>query len=140
MRVVLFDGRWSVKSCRDAPRSLFIFGDNNVGRGTRGQACIRGQPNALGIPTKKLPSWDPSAYYNDDDYKDNRARIIIAISVIMTRLDDGDYDCVVLPADGLGTGLADLPRRAPKTFRCLNRHIVRMVHSIDPDCDFSGFH
>ncbi|KKL05458.1 hypothetical protein LCGC14_2605850, partial [marine sediment metagenome] len=44
---------------RDEPDTLFVFGDNMQRRGLGGQAfAMRGEPNAVGIPTKIFPSMD----------------------------------------------------------------------------------
>ena len=41
---------------RSMPEKIFVFGDNLLQRGTKGQAAIRGEPNAVGVPTKRAPS------------------------------------------------------------------------------------
>lgn len=42
---------------RANPDKIFIFGDNLAGRGFGGQAKeMRGEENAVGVPTKKLPT------------------------------------------------------------------------------------
>ena len=41
---------------RANPDKIFLFGDNLEQRGLGGQAAaMRGEPNAVGIPTKKRP-------------------------------------------------------------------------------------
>jgi len=46
----------SPEICRLHKNALFIFGDNLQGWGKGGQARIRDEPNAFGIPTKRLNS------------------------------------------------------------------------------------
>ena len=36
------------------------------------------------------------------------------------------YSTVVIPADGLGTGLAELDKRAPKTFAYLEKKLAEL--------------
>lgn len=97
------------------PDILYLFGDNLVHKGHGGQAAeMRGEPNALGIPTKKAPSRDPTAFFTDDEYSSNCEHIDWAFRQIPP-----DTELIVIPADGLGTGLALLDLQAPKTFRYL---------------------
>ena len=116
-KVVVFKGFWTVEDVQKNPHALFIFGDNNIGRGKGGQAIIRGLPNAIGIPTKKYPSNDPESFYTDAEYNENITKINTAINIIVGL--STSYKYIVLPEDGLGTGLADLPRKAPNTYKYL---------------------
>ncbi len=46
-----------------------MFGDNLVCRGLGGQAKeMRGEPNAVGYPTKRRPSMTSSAFFDDGDF------------------------------------------------------------------------
>lgn len=120
---------WNPEFARTYSDRLFIFGDNEAGWGTKGQACIRGEQNAIGIPTQKRPARTNDGYWNDREYDRNcriiDAAIAIAIKRLRERDDDGNrlFRGVVFPKDGLGTGLAGLPWRAPKTLLYLNRAI-----------------
>lgn len=94
---------------------LFVFGDNMVGRGMGGQAAaMRGEINSVGVPTKWRPDRDDAAYFSDDDWSDANVRHALfgAFAVIERALNEGRD--VAIPFNGLGTGLAQLPRRAPK--------------------------
>lgn len=106
---------------RANPEKIFLFGDNLIGIGYGGQAKeMRGEPNAIGIPTKKKPSMSPDSFFTDDEYESN----IIAIGKAFNRIPD---NCtVVLPQAGLGTGLAKLPEKAPKTFAYLYLRLTEM--------------
>lgn len=94
---------------RANPEMLFVFGDNLARTGYGGQARdMRGEPNAVGLPTKR----SPHVYLSDEDLDEvdhvttaDRARLIEWISKGGT---------VVWPADGIGTGLARLREAAPK--------------------------
>ena len=96
------------------PDCLFVFGDNEKKFGCGGQASIRYCSNAYGIPTKKSPTMANSAFFTDSEYDKNVAHIDKAIANIPS-----GYDTIVFPSDGLGTGLAELPKRAPKTYAYL---------------------
>jgi len=106
--------RYTVDSVRSNPECVFIFGDNLLGIGGGGQAIIRNEPNSYGIPTKKSPSMSSNSFFMDSEYDQNVDIINKAIENIPS-----GYDCIVFPEDGLGTGLAELPTRAPKTFSYL---------------------
>ncbi len=101
---------------RAEPGTLFAFGDNIGRKGYGGQAReMRDEPNSVGIPTKWLPTRDENAYFTDDDFD----RVHMAIEKPLRRLFDhlvagGN---VVWPEDGIGTGLAELPTRAPRIFQ-----------------------
>lgn len=95
------------------PHHVFVFGDNMKQFGKRGQAkALRGEPNAVGIPTKNSPGWGPRDYFSDDDYELNCWAIDAAFKKIYAR----NPQAVVLPMDGIGTGLADLKKKAPRTY------------------------
>lgn len=91
---------------------LFVFGDNGQQQGFGGQAReMRGEPNAVGIPTKHAPSMRPSAFFTDSDLPVVRVPIDAAFARLATHLGAGGT--VVWPAAGVGTGLAQLAERAP---------------------------
>lgn len=104
--------------------AVFVFGDNMARKGLGGQAAeMRGEPNAIGVPTKWRPSRDEAAYFTDDDSGLFQVREAIdsAFQAMQDALRGGRN--VVIPADGLGTGLADLPRRAPVIHRAIEARI-----------------
>lgn len=112
---------------RSRPDDLFVFGDNMEGRGLGGQAReMRGEPNAVGIPTKWAPERRASAYFSDDDRtnRDVWHAIHGAFDRLRSALDAGRN--VVIPADGLGTGLAELPVRAPKLHAMIETAIAEL--------------
>lgn len=107
--------------------TVFVFGDNMEGRGMGGQAReMRGEPNAIGVPTKWRPGRADRDYFSDDDAKDRDVWHAIhgAFQRIRAALSDGRN--VVIPADGLGTGLAELPTRAPKLHAMIEDAIKRL--------------
>lgn len=97
------------------PDKIYLFGDNDLRTGLGGQAKeMRGEPNAIGVRTKKAPLNDPSVYYTDNEFKDNVKKINDDIQQIRNAMLRGKI--LVIPEDGIGTGLAELRTKAPKTF------------------------
>lgn len=106
------------------PNIIYLFGDNQLRIGLGGQAKeMRGEPNAVGIATKM----SPSEFMSDDQFDFNKSIIDYDFKKIKykTARVSGFWNyikgrtIVVVPTDGLGTGLAELPTRAPKTYAYL---------------------
>lgn len=98
---------------RAEPEKIFVFGDNVLRVGLGGQAGeMRGEPNAIGIATLRAPG----RFYQPGDAEDldcvtaDLARVALALAEGRT---------VVVPTDGLGTGLARLPEKAPSLHRLI---------------------
>lgn len=87
---------------------LFVFGDNLALWGEAGQAKeMRGEPNAIGLPTKR--AWN--AYLTNADLSEVKAVIAPDLLRIIACL--RTHGLVVWPADGIGTGFAQLAQKAP---------------------------
>lgn len=98
---------------RANPDKFYVFGDNAVRIGMGGQAGeMRGEPNAIGVATKRAPSMSPGSFFSDceEDARTLAADMLIVNSALMTA------KIVVVPRDGLGTGLSQLPTRAPRLY------------------------
>ncbi len=109
------------------PQTVFVFGDNMEGRGRGGQAAeMRGEPNTIGVPTKWRPGREERDYFTDNDLKDRDVWYAIhgAFQRIRNALVDGRD--VAIPVDGLGTGLAELPKRAPKMHAMIEEAILSL--------------
>lgn len=107
--------------------TLFVFGDNMLGRGFGGQAAdMRGEPNTIGVPTKWAPDRRLGAYFTDAERNDPDVRHAIhkAFEAMRAALSEGRN--VVIPADGLGTGLAELPTRAPRLHAMIEAAIASL--------------
>ena len=111
--------------CQDNPKTLFIFGDNLIKAGRGGQAIIRPEPNSHGVPTKKLPSMTEDSFFNDTELEENKKFILDALDSIPDH-----YDTIAFPKDGLGTGLAQLPVRAPQTYQFLVEEINKRFDNV----------
>lgn len=104
------------------PNAVFLFGDNLLGKGYAGQAVVRDHPKAIGIPTKKLPSKVNKAFFTDSELADNKK----AIDAAFARIPPGSI--VYIPTHGLGTGMAALKEKAPKTFA----HLQTRLKGLNP--------
>lgn len=115
--MIRYAKRYTRAEIRATPGTLYVFGDNLIQRGMGGQAKeCRGEPNAVGIPTKRAPSMSEGSFLNDDDF--DRVKPIIQDAFRRLAAHHGD---IVWPHDGVGTGLAQLPRRAPKIAAFIDR-------------------
>ena len=95
---------------------LYVFGDNDQREGRGGQAAeCRGAHNAVGIRTKKAPLSGPGVYYTDDEFEENCRKIDEDFAILFKAI--LERKTVVWPIDGIGTGYAQLDRRAPRTLR-----------------------
>jgi hypothetical protein len=105
---------------RNAPDVLFIFGDNLRRVGLGGQAAeMRGEPNAVGIPTKVAPSMAPDAFFTDADLPKALNAFAEAFARLEAHLRAGGT--IVVPEAGIGTGRAQLEQRAPTIHAVLTR-------------------
>lgn len=111
-------------NARAHPKWLFVFGDNLARSGFGGQAReLRGEPNAIGIPTKHRPAMDDAAFFTDGIFDDPDVMRVIndELGKLDRALAAGQN--VVLPRDGVGTGLSQLPQRAPRSHAYLERRL-----------------
>ena len=117
--------REDVKRERD---KIFLFGDNTLRVGLGGQARhMRGEPNSLGVATKIAPGESDSCYF--DDYNPRHWEMIEKdLKMVDQILKSGKT--VIVATAGLGTGLSELPSRAPG----LHNHILNWFKARSPDC------
>jgi hypothetical protein len=122
-RVVYLD--WITRErVRSEPEAFFVFGDNAERVGMGGQAgAMRGEPNAIGVATKWSPSGMPEAFFSDSDP--------LCLAIVEADLDHVDDAVrkgrvVYVPRDGLGTGLSELPSRAPSILQHINARFRAM--------------
>lgn len=108
----LIKQKWIYRAdLRRNPEWRYVFGDNVQRAGFGGQAKeMRGEPNAIGVATKWKPTMDLSAFF--DDGENCRFEVLRDLRKIEAALKEGRV--VVVPEDGIGTGLSRLPQRAPK--------------------------
>lgn len=95
----------------------FVFGDNSERVGLGGQAgAMRGEPNAIGIATKWRPGMADRDFFVDWN---PACRTIMIADIGKVRLALAEGRTVYVPRDGLGTGLSQLPTRAPGLYALL---------------------
>ena len=115
---VRYEKTITVEMCREHPDAIFVFGDNmkHVGKAAgAGQAVIRDEPNAVGIPTKVAPANKPDCFFGDKDHEIQAVRD--ALAVLWTR---SRGKTIVFPKDGIGTGRAKMKEKSPKAWARLN--------------------
>lgn len=101
----------TVDKCRKFPDHVFVFGDNLAGYGTAGQACIRKERNAFGIPTKRYPSMADGSFFTDKDCE--REHLLKSLRELYS-LSRGHT--IVFPSGGIGTGLSKMDKHSPKLY------------------------
>lgn len=77
MNIEICTEQYTPKLLRANPDKVYVFGDNMKGFGKGGQAIIRDEPNAFGIPTKRYPSKDDWAYFSDKE--DERQAVLSSL-------------------------------------------------------------
>lgn len=108
------------------PNALYVFADNEARAGLGGQAKeMRGEPNAVGIRTKRVPSMSDDAFWSDAKAAKYYTMIQEDFEPVAKHLGLGKI--VVIPADGLGAGLAELEKRAPQVARYLKNYVEILV-------------
>lgn len=123
MPVRLFHGYYSEAQCKDNPDALFVFGDNFMRSGTgpkSGQAVIRNCSNAVGLATKHAPNRENASYFSDRDGTVFSAEIARFHKIITPHLRAGGI--VYWPEDGIGTGLSEVPKRAPRLYAAMTKY------------------
>jgi hypothetical protein len=98
------------------PSVFYVFGDNEARKGYGGQAFeMRGEPNSIGIPTKKTPF----TFWSDRDLEDNCRTLDEHFRKLHVILQGGAT--VVFPLMGIGTGLSNMKEECPITWLHLQK-------------------
>jgi hypothetical protein len=108
MKVEIFNGSWTRAQVAADTQRVYLFGDNIQDNNTGyvpnyTQAVIRGLPNAIGIPTKKLRGYDDKSYFWDNDIDYATFTNLVDEAIHKAR---ATGKTVVLPSGGIGTGKA----------------------------------
>lgn len=102
--------------------TIFVFGDNTQRVGRGGQAVIRGEPNALGIVTKRVGDMARTSFFEEDSENDRKA-IEADLAALELLLKEGRN--VIIPVSrqtmtiSLGLERAQLPHRAPSLYKLI---------------------
>jgi hypothetical protein len=131
MGVIRYSGWLTPALCQLHPEKLFVFGDNLRGFGKGGQAIIRDEPNAFGVPTKRKPSMSPGSFFKDDSEAD-LDEVLGTLEELWRHLKSGKTIVIPVTDDGkvsLGLERAELPQRAPTIYEAICRHVGEMCDS-----------
>lgn len=110
---------------RSNPDVLYLFGDNTLRQGFGGQAKeMRGEPNAVGVATKVAPGMREGDFFSDRDIYHFKQVVDKDLARAFNHVRNGGI--VVIPEDGLGTGLSELPTRAPKLHAYLSERLAAL--------------
>ena len=121
---VIFQKIIKREDLRRNPDVLYVFGDNLVRVGMGGQAGeMRHERNAVGVATKA----SPSAYFREDTASTiaQKRAIDEDMKPLFVKVNQGGI--VVWPSDGIGTGLSDLPNKAPSTFDHIENKLTALL-------------
>ncbi len=146
-QVILYSGWYSPSLCKAVPEVLFVFGDNLLGFGKGGQAIIRSEPNAFGVPTKRKPAMTAGSFFRDISENDLDA-VLDRLKVLWDHLERGGEVVIPVTREGepsLGLERAQLPERAPKIYEAIQRHVKEMCSSfgeieIDSEEDLRAYY
>jgi len=123
--------KWITRqNLRNNPDTIYIFGDNVERLGYGGQAKeMRGEPNALGIATKFSPDMNAQSFFSDSN---GMSWIAVKedIAKLQFMIDNGHR--IIVPYDGLGTGLSQLPIRAPRIYGFLYQYFYDLSDGFCP--------
>lgn len=131
MSVILYSGWYSTPLCRRHPELIFVFGDNLLGFGKGGQAIIRDEPNAFGVPTKRKPAMSPGSFFTEGNEADMDS-VLKALEELWNMLSEGKMVVFPINAAGeisLGLERAELKERAPTIYEAITRHVGEMGNS-----------
>jgi hypothetical protein len=102
---------------------LFVFGENEKQQSTNaiggGQAVIRNLENTFGFCTLKAIG----DYWVDEYYEINKQKIQHDIATLISK--SHNYDVIVFPFSGLGTGRANMLKSCPLTFLYMSRMLLK---------------
>lgn len=102
------------------PKAFYVFGDNTDRKGMGGQAGeMRGEPNAVGVATKYHPTMNENAFFTDSRIDEQKQIIWGDLQRVVAALKA--HEIVVWPLDGIGSGLSEVPTRAPETWAWMER-------------------
>lgn len=107
---------------KNNPDILYIFGDNLNRVGHGGQAgSMRGEPNAFGIATKRSVSHNYPNDYFFDTQNDVTGIIDEEFRRLIKEIQTNRYKAMIVPLEGIGTGLSRLPEFAPELLKYIEQ-------------------
>lgn len=115
---IRYEKKITKEMCQANPDEIFVYGDNLIKKGKApgaGQAEIRDEANAAGIPTKRLPSNKDEAFFSDQP--EEVEAVVQALRDLYKR---ARGKTVVFPKDGIGTGRAKMKDKSPQAWKKMN--------------------
>ena len=121
---------WTRESVAAQPDKIFLFGDNFADAKTgyvpsATQAVIRGLPNAIGISTKFNRRTNTDSFMDDSTYEEFKEHVDKQIETAI-ELAEETGKTIIVPENGIGTGKAQLEKRAPKSFAYLKQELDKL--------------
>lgn len=127
--IVIRQERISRKDIQNNPDCMYLFGDNLERKGTGGQAKeMRGEPNSIGIATKRKEAHDNVNCYMYGTDPDIYDVIFKEFENVIREIDKQKPKAIIVPLDGIGTGIAMLQIRAPKVLQAINYFISQLEY------------
>lgn len=121
MKNIIFKDFITREEVRKNRMKIYVFGDNLQKIGYGGQAkAMRGEYNTIGIPMQQAPYH----YFSDDDYIKVVPIIEAYFGLIKSHLECGQT--VVIPSAGVGTGLSQLSKKAPKIWNFVKNKLEEL--------------
>jgi len=119
----------TVKECKKNPDKIYVFGDNSIRKGKKGQAVIRDCPNTFGVATKRFPSMKYGSFFNDS--REDEAIVFNDLYRLRELAYNGKT--IVFPKDGLGLGLANMGLHSPhlhiKMYTFIEDNFMKFLNS-----------
>lgn len=110
---------------KNNPTILYIFGDNLERKGYGGQAKeMRGELNSFGIATKRKAAHGYADCYFYDSEEDAKEAVKQDFQKLRSEIELFKswklLRGIIIPSDGIGTGLAKLKTNAPELLSYIN--------------------
>jgi hypothetical protein len=123
MKVKVFNKNWSVLDVEQNKDKLFVYADNYMRIGKKGQSIIRDSENTVGLATKKSPNKRDIAYLNDKELEENIKNINNDILNIKYR-SLNENRILIFSSGCYGNDLAMMPEKCPITYDYLNKILL----------------
>lgn len=121
---------WTKEQVQANRDKIYVFGDNFEREGNGGQAkACRHEPNTIGIRTKQDRYRNEESYLYDQLFARNCYYANQDFMKVIFALHRGET--VIFPADGFGTGLANLAINAPMTLDYINKMTAFIIETFN---------
>ncbi len=122
---------------RKHPERVYLYADNLMKEGYGSQASeMRGEANAIAMPTMHTPYDDVAAYFSDKDYANNISEIDKAFAqipsgrtIVIPAIKDKSGNLVI----SIGSGLAYMREKAYSTYCYLQSKLAELITSVYPE-------